>query len=96
MKCNQLKAELQKAVEANTTLATVLPADFQCIVADDVFSCLELIESDQADLINLDSGLGYFAGRQHNMMPIMAEKYDTASQFHCEDAPLEFCGQLLR
>ncbi|XP_055863595.1 melanotransferrin-like isoform X1 [Biomphalaria glabrata] len=79
MKCNQLKAELQKAVEANTTLATVLPADFQCIDADDVFSCMELIESDQADLVNLDSGLGYFAGRQHNMMPIMAEKYDTAT-----------------
>nr|KAI8756219.1 melanotransferrin-like isoform X1 [Biomphalaria glabrata] len=79
MKCNQLKAELQKAVEANTTLATVLPADFQCIDADDVFSCMELIESDQADLVNLDSGLGYYAGRQHNMMPIMAEKYDTAT-----------------
>ncbi|XP_059175482.1 melanotransferrin-like isoform X2 [Physella acuta] len=39
---------------------------------------MEMIESDQADLINLDSGLGYFAGRQHNMMPIMAESYATA------------------
>ncbi|XP_055863479.1 melanotransferrin-like [Biomphalaria glabrata] len=79
VKCAQLKAELQKAVQANKTLSAVLPEDFQCISAQDVFSCMELIETDQADLINFDSGLGYYAGRQHNMMPIMAEKYDTAT-----------------
>lgn len=39
------------------------------------FTCLDKIEKDEADLITLDSGLGYFAGRQHNMMPIMAEDY---------------------
>ena len=41
---------------------------------------MHMIESDEADLINLDSGLGYFAGRQHNMMPIMAEDYPPTPQ----------------
>ena len=36
---------------------------------------MNMIEKDEADLIVLDSGQGYFAGRQYNMMPIMAEDY---------------------
>lgn len=39
------------------------------------FLCMRRIENNEADLMTLDSGLGYFAGRQHNLMPIMAEKY---------------------
>lgn len=39
---------------------------------------MEAIEADVADLMTLDSGQGYFAGRQHNMMPIMVENYDTS------------------
>lgn len=38
------------------------------------------IEHNEADLMTLDSGLGYFAGRQHNMMPIMAEKYGSGKR----------------
>ena len=37
---------------------------------------MEGIELDNVDLISLDSGQAYFAGRQHNMMPIMAESYE--------------------
>ena len=39
------------------------------------FQCMEAIENDEADLMTLDSGQGYFAGRQHNMMPVMVENY---------------------
>ena len=42
------------------------------------FSCMNMIEKDEADLIALDSGQGYFAGRQYNMMPIMAEDYENS------------------
>lgn len=41
---------------------------------------MEAIELDDADLMTLDSGQGYFAGRQHNMMPIMAENYENGKQ----------------
>lgn len=75
IKCNQLKFELKEAVAKNKTLATVVPAEFECIRTYDSFTCMDMIEKDEADLVNLDSGLGYFAGRQHNMMPIMAENY---------------------
>ncbi|KAH9500931.1 hypothetical protein Btru_069230 [Bulinus truncatus] len=77
VKCRQLASELQKVRTANKSLEAVIPADFQCVDAPDLFACMEMIDKDQADLVNLDSGLAYFAGRQHNMMPIMAEKYDT-------------------
>ena len=33
------------------------------------------LEADDADLVTLDSGLAYFAGRQHNLLPLMAEDY---------------------
>ncbi|KAH9500929.1 hypothetical protein Btru_069228 [Bulinus truncatus] len=79
-KCNQLASELQKAVTANKSLESVIPADFQCVDAPDLFACMEMIDDDQADLVNLDSGLAYFAGRKHNLMPIMAEKYDTVDK----------------
>jgi melanoma-associated antigen p97 len=78
IKCNQLRLELDKAKTANTTLRTLLPETFQCIRTFDVFTCMAMIERDEADLINLDSGLAYFSGRVHNMMPIMAEDYGYA------------------
>lgn len=38
---------------------------------------MELFEQDEVDLITLEAGQGYFAGRYHSMRPIVAEKYDT-------------------
>lgn len=49
---------------------------FICIKGKDVFDCMQMIQNNQADLMTLDSGQGYFAGRYHNMMPILAERYD--------------------
>ena len=39
------------------------------------FECMKHIQDDRADIMALDTGQGYFAGRYYNMMPIMAEKY---------------------
>ncbi|CAG5129094.1 unnamed protein product, partial [Candidula unifasciata] len=75
IKCNELRLQLEAAKVANATLAKLLPEIFQCVRTNDLFTCMDMIEKDEADLITLDSGLGYFAGRQHNMMPIMAEDY---------------------
>lgn len=39
------------------------------------FECMKMIDEGAADVMALDTGLGYFAGRYHNMQPLVAEKY---------------------
>lgn len=36
---------------------------------------MKMIQDGNADMMALDTGQGYFAGRYHNMQPIVAEKY---------------------
>ena len=36
---------------------------------------MKMIQDGNADMMALDTGQGYFAGRYHNMMPIVAENY---------------------
>ena len=36
-----------------------------------------MINSNQADMLTLDSGMGYMAGEFFTMMPIMAERYSS-------------------
>ncbi|RUS73301.1 hypothetical protein EGW08_018930 [Elysia chlorotica] len=79
IKCKFLKDSMTEAVANDPDLAKEFPEDFQCIRKFDQFSCMEGIELDNIDLITLDSGQAYFAGRQHNMMPIMAESYEESS-----------------
>ena len=38
---------------------------------------MDMIHNNDADLIQLDPGMGYTAGEYFTMMPIAAEKYDT-------------------
>ncbi|XP_025096209.1 melanotransferrin-like [Pomacea canaliculata] len=78
-KCQKMKSVIQKMKRSNVTGHTPLPSDFMCVRRNDVFECMEAIELDDADLMTLDSGQGYFAGRQHNMMPIMAENYENVT-----------------
>ena len=40
------------------------------------FQCMKTIADDGADLMTLDPGQGYFAGRYHNMMPLVSENYE--------------------
>ena len=34
------------------------------------------MDNNEVDLLSLEAGQGYFAGRYHTMRPIIAEKYD--------------------
>jgi len=36
---------------------------------------MDLFDRGEVDLINLEAGQGYFAGRYHSMRPIVAEDY---------------------
>lgn len=38
-----------------------------------------MIQDGKADVMALDTGQGYFAGRYHNMQPLVAEKYASGS-----------------
>lgn len=36
---------------------------------------MDLFDNNEVDLITLEAGQGYFAGRYHSMRPILAEDY---------------------
>lgn len=80
VKCDKMRIEMRYIklyFKKNATGVDLIPDDFDCVPRNDVFQCMEAIEKDEADLMTLDSGQGYYAGRQHNMMPIMVENYQT-------------------
>lgn len=89
---NKIKAEGMSALgvnsyykdDSNMNDFSDMPV-LSCVRAADVFKCMELFEQDEVDLITLEAGQGYFAGRYHSMRPIVAEKYDTVP-----DTPLEY------
>lgn len=74
-----MRIVIDELKRANISGHEVMPLEFDCVRSNDVFECMELIENDGADLMTLDSGQGYFAGRQHNMMPIMVENYEDSA-----------------
>lgn len=59
--------------------------EIQCVEAIDVFDCMTKMDNNEVDLLTLEAGQGYFAGRYHTMRPILAEKYDIGT-----DTPLEY------
>ena len=46
----------------------------------DSFACMEMISANEADLMQLDPGMGYTAGEYFTMVPLAAEKYDTGKR----------------
>jgi melanoma-associated antigen p97 len=64
----------------NTTVGTDaykytdLP-NLQCVQGADQYDCMQKIFNNEADLIQLETGLSYTAGQYYNMMPLVAEKY---------------------
>ena len=50
-----------------------------CLRAQDRFDCMQRIADNEADLVQLEPGMGYTGGEYYNMLPIMAEKYDTGN-----------------
>jgi len=49
--------------------------EVSCVLGSDQFDCMNKIFSDEADLIQLETGLSYTAGQYYNMLPLAAEKY---------------------
>jgi len=47
----------------------------QCVLGSDQYDCMGKIFRDEADLIELGTGLSYTAGEYYNMIPLVAEKY---------------------
>ena len=48
-----------------------------CIRGSDHFDCMQMIADNEADLVQLEPGLGYTAGEYFNMLPLVAERYAT-------------------
>jgi len=47
----------------------------ECVLGTDQYDCMNKIFRDEADLIELGTGLSYTAGEYYNMIPLVAEKY---------------------
>lgn len=48
----------------------------QCVRGRDYFHCMDLIENNEADVVNLEAGLVRYAVDWHMLMPILMERYD--------------------
>ncbi|VDI36666.1 melanotransferrin-like [Mytilus edulis] len=73
-KCENFQNILKSTTIKNADINKVIPG-FSCVVGFDTFECMKMIQDGNADMMALDTGQGYFAGRYHNMQPIVAEKY---------------------
>lgn len=57
--------------------------DLDCILAENAIGCMKLIASGDADIVNLDAGDIYTAGKMFGHVPIAAEDYgDMSKSFH--------------
>lgn len=54
--------------------------DIECRRAEGKDQCMQLIEDQQADIVSLDSGEMYIAGRYHSLVPIVYEQYAPNNQ----------------
>ncbi|KAH3788478.1 hypothetical protein DPMN_166622 [Dreissena polymorpha] len=104
-KCNEWVNAIKNVKELGPLAKDVRPAyktnsnenDFSkmpvlsCVRADNVFHCMDMFDRNEVDLITLEAGQGYFAGRYHSMRPILAEKYDDTT-----DSPLEYYAVALK
>ena len=50
---------------------------YVCLILQgfDSSECMRMVDQDQADLVVLDPGLTFIAGRFHSLVPIMQEVY---------------------
>ncbi|XP_006817607.1 otolith matrix protein 1-like [Saccoglossus kowalevskii] len=52
----------------------------ECIRRYNTLDCMHTIFDGRADLINLDAGDAYVAGKQYGLIPILAEKYSSGTE----------------
>jgi len=81
-KCEALKAalklhserNLETQIEAHTYTYEMMP-QLGCVLGTDQYDCMKKIYEQNADLIELGTGLSYTAGEYYNMIPLVVEKY---------------------
>ncbi|XP_038057617.1 melanotransferrin-like [Patiria miniata] len=73
--CTTSSHEEQKCVDMKTAFAANSLKTLNCVAGESASHCMELINTNQADLITLDGGDVYTAGMRFNMIPIMQEVY---------------------
>jgi len=59
-------------------ISLLIPVDdytWKCVKRKTTFDCMEAIKNKEADLISLDSGLGYIAFKDYSLKAIIAEEY---------------------
>ncbi|XP_072027550.1 melanotransferrin-like [Amphiura filiformis] len=75
--CTTSGPESNKCVAMrNKFAAKGLQPGIVCVVGKSVQECMRLIQDNGADLITLDGGDVYVAGKDYNMVPIMEEVYE--------------------
>lgn len=66
-KCADFSRAVNKTASFKVTLS--------CQQAADKDRCMDLIDTGRADLLTLDPGEVYIAGRYNSLVPVMAERY---------------------
>jgi melanoma-associated antigen p97 len=81
-KCTALTGAITRhIVEGRSTMVGAFSYKYndlpnlQCVQGSDQYDCMQKIFNNEADLIQLETGLSYTAGQYYNMMPLVAEKY---------------------
>ena len=81
-KCEALIRATERHGEENLeTLVGAYPYTYEqmpkleCVLATDQYDCMDKIFKNEADLIELGTGLSYTAGEYYNMIPLVVEKY---------------------
>ena len=65
---------METQIGAHTYTYDEMPK-LRCVLATDQYDCMQKIFANEADLIELGTGLSYTAGEYYNMIPLVAEKY---------------------
>jgi len=65
---------METQLGAHTYTYEMMPK-FRCVLGTDQYDCMQKIFTNEADLIELGTGLSYTAGEYYNMIPLVAEKY---------------------
>ena len=78
---NHRSRDQDRPVPPGYTKYEELP-QLSCFRGADQFDCMQKISENEADLVQLEPGLGYTGGEYFNMLPLAAERYDLGKDGH--------------
>lgn len=83
MWCTISEAEQKKCTDFSRVVNRTysISENISCYQAADKDQCMNLIDVGRADLLTLDPGEIYIAGRYNSLIPIMAERYGQGNIF---------------